>query len=62
MTDLRGQLQETLGSAYTLERELGGGGMSRVLLAEARALGRKVVVKVVPPDVAAGGNVERFRR
>lgn len=57
MTDLRRQLQGTLGSAYTLERELGGGGMSRVFLAEEKALGRKVVVKVVPSDVAAGVNV-----
>ncbi len=32
--DLRDQLQTTLGTAYTLERELGGGGMSRVFVAE----------------------------
>jgi tetratricopeptide (TPR) repeat protein len=62
MTDARTQLQATLGSAYTLERELGGGGMSRVFLAEETALGRKVVVKVLPQDVTAGVNVERFRR
>ena len=30
---LRDQLQSTLGSAYQLERELGGGGMSRVFVA-----------------------------
>ena len=62
MTDLRAQLQATLGDAYTLERELGGGGMSRVFLAEEVSLGRKVVVKVLPPDLAATVNVERFRR
>ena len=62
MSDLRAQLQTTLGAAYTLERELGGGGMSRVFLAEEAALGRKVVVKVVPPELAAGVNVDRFRR
>ena len=33
-SDLRERLQTTLGTAYTLERELGGGGMSRVFLAE----------------------------
>ena len=33
MTDLRAQLQSTLGDGYTLERELGGGGMSRVVVA-----------------------------
>ena len=62
MTDLRQQLQSALGSAYTIERELGGGGMSRVFLAEERALGRSVVVKVLPPDVTAGVNADRFRR
>ncbi len=36
--------------------------MSRVFLAEETALGRKVVVKVLPPDLAASVNVERFRR
>jgi hypothetical protein len=41
-SDLRDQLQATLGSAYTLERELGGGGMSRVFLAEDTRLGRRV--------------------
>ena len=59
---LRDQLQRTLGSAYTLERELGGGGMSRVFLAEDTALGRKIVVKILPPELTAGVNVERFNR
>ena len=60
--DYRTQLQSSLGSAYTLERELGGGGMSRVFVAEERALGRKVVVKVLPPDLTAGVNADRFNR
>jgi len=38
MTDLRAQLQSTLGAAYTIDRELDGGGMSRVLVAEEVAL------------------------
>src|ERR1043166_7192009 len=59
---LRDELQHTLGSAYTLERELGGGGMSRVFVAEENSLGRKVVVKVLPPEIAAGVNVDRFKR
>ena len=61
-TDLREQLQTTLSDAYRLERELGGGGMSRVFLAEELALGRRVVVKVLSPDLAAGVNFERFKR
>ncbi len=34
MTDVRAQLHRTLSAAYTIERELGGGGMSRVFLGE----------------------------
>ena len=61
-SDLREQLKATLGSAYTLERELGGGGMSRVFVADETALGRKVVVKVLQPELAASVSTERFRR
>ncbi|HEY6830479.1 MAG TPA: protein kinase [Gemmatimonadaceae bacterium] len=62
MTDLRTQLERTLGDAYTIERELGGGGMSRVFLAADRALGRAVVVKVLPGETAGALSLERFRR
>jgi eukaryotic-like serine/threonine-protein kinase len=62
MTELRDRLQTALGDAYEIEQELGGGGMSRVFLAQETALGRKVVVKVLPPEMAAGVNIERFRR
>ena len=55
-------LREALGPAYEIENELSGGGMSRVFVATERALNRKVVIKVLPPDVAAGVNRERFRR
>ena len=61
-TQLREQLQQTLGEAYRLERELGGGGMSRVFLAVETALGRNVVVKVLLPELAAGVSIDRFRR
>ena len=60
--DLREQVQQGLGSAYELERELGGGGMSRVYLATETALGRKVVLKVLPPEFGGEVSVERFRR
>src|SRR5215212_6011484 len=36
--------------------------MSRVFVAEETALGRQVVVKVLPPELAAGVSVDRFRR
>ncbi len=60
--DLRTQLQMTLGDAYRLDRELGGGGMSRVFVAHETSLGREVVVKVLAPDLAAGVSAERFAR
>jgi serine/threonine protein kinase len=60
--DFRDRLQTTLTGAYRVERELGGGGMSRVFLAEERALSRRVVVKVLSPDLAAGVNFERFKQ
>ena len=48
--------------AYDLERELTGAGMSRVFVATDKSLGRKVVIKVLPPELTAGVNRERFRR
>jgi serine/threonine-protein kinase len=60
--DILPQLRASLGAAYSLERELGGGGMSRVFLARESELGRQVVIKVLPPELAAGINAERFDR
>ena len=62
MDQLQRQLQATLGEAFRLERELTGGGMSRVFVAEETALGRKVVVKALPADSKAPVSVERFKR
>ncbi|MGH7582156.1 MAG: serine/threonine-protein kinase, partial [Gemmatimonadales bacterium] len=60
--DLRQQLEQHFGSTYTIERELGGGGMSRVFVADEVRLGRMVVIKVLSPDLAQGLNAERFDR
>src|SRR5215208_8167797 len=60
--ELRNQLQEALGAEYRITRELGGGGMSRVYLACEESLKREVVVKVLPPELLAGVNAERFDR
>src|SRR6266571_3986202 len=62
VADFQVRLQSALGAAYRIEQELGGGGMSRVFLARERELERQVVVKVLPPEMAAGVNAERFRR
>ena len=59
---LKDTLEQALGPSYTIERELGGGGMSRVFVADEVALGRKVVVKVLPPELTAALSLERFRR
>src|SRR5215207_859373 len=59
---IREQLVTALGSAHTLERELGGGGMSRVFVAEDVRLGRRVVVKVLAPELTEGMSAERFER
>lgn len=61
-SDLQSQLQEVLGTAYRIDRELGGAGMSRVFVATETELDRQVVIKVLPPDLAAGINIDRFRR
>jgi len=62
MTQISERLLAALGSSYTIERELTGGGMARVFVAEDSDLGRKVVIKILPPDLAASVSAERFRR
>src|SRR4051812_38304628 len=63
MTELlRDQLQAALGASFTLSRELEGGGMSRVFVANDSSLEREVVVKVLPAEAADGLSAERFKR
>jgi eukaryotic-like serine/threonine-protein kinase len=62
VTELRSQLQAALGAAFTIVRELGGGGMSRVFVAKDTSLGRQVVVKVLPDELAGGVSTARFHR
>jgi len=62
VSDFQSRLQRALDADFLIERELGGAGMSRVFVATERALQRKVVIKVLPPELAAGVNVDRFRR
>jgi len=60
--DLTARLQRALGDRYRIERELGGGGMSRLFLATEPSLGREVVVKLLPPELASEVSAARFQR
>ena len=62
MTTFEQRLKDTLSHTYDIERELGGGGMSRVFVAIDRSLGRKVVIKLLSPELIADVNRGRFRR
>ena len=62
MTGPSSPLESALAGRYQIERELGGGGMSRVFLATETALGREVVIKAIKPDLAEGLSAERFAR
>ena len=62
MTDLLSDLQSHFADKYLLERELGGGGMSRVFVARDARLDRRVVIKLLPPQVTATISAERFKR
>src|SRR6478752_10720201 len=61
-SDLWDRIQSLLGDGYRVERELPGGGMSRLFLATDLALDRKVVVKVLPPELSGDVNAARFQR
>ena len=62
VTDLRERIQASLGDQFEIERELEGGGMSRVFVAKDTQLDRRVVVKLLRPELALGVSVDRFRR
>src|SRR3989338_6729079 len=62
MAELRDRLQSALGSGYRVEKELGGGGMSRVFLAEEVRLGGRAGGEGLPPAMAGGVRVDRFER
>ncbi|MEO5568021.1 MAG: protein kinase, partial [Gemmatimonadaceae bacterium] len=56
------QLKAALADRYIIERELGGGGMSRVFMARETGLGRAVVIKVLPEETGAAVSIDRFKR
>src|SRR6202165_325997 len=62
MSTISERLVSALGGSYTIERELTGGGMALVFVADDHDLDRKVVIKILPPEMAASVSAERFRR
>jgi TolB-like protein/Tfp pilus assembly protein PilF len=56
------RLRTTLAERYDIERELGRGGMATVYLAEDLKHHRKVAIKVLDPELAAGLGHTRFLR
>src|SRR5205814_9707281 len=62
MVDVLGALRAGLAPHYTVEREIGAGGMARVFLAAERHPPRKVAVKVMNPEVSTSEFRERFIR
>jgi serine/threonine protein kinase len=58
--DVLNRLMLALQDRYTIERELGRGGMAVVYLAEDVKHHRKVAVKVLRPELAAAVGAERF--
>jgi len=62
MADLLGRLKSALANRYTIERELGAGGMATVYLAEDLKHRRKVAIKVLRPELSATLGPDRFVR
>jgi serine/threonine-protein kinase len=62
VSDLSDRLEAALGDRYTIERELGRGGMAIVYLAEDLKHQRKIALKVLRPDLASEIGAERFLR
>ena len=62
MTDAFARIKDALSDRYTIESELGQGGMATVYLAEDLKHHRKVAVKVLRPELAATLGPDRFLR
>ena len=62
MDDLLQDLRKSFADSYRVEHELMGGGMSRLFMATDLALNRKVVIKILPPELTSDMMAARFKR
>jgi hypothetical protein len=60
--DLLEDLRKSFADSYRVEEELKGGGMSRLFMATDLALNRKVVIKILPPELTSDMMAARFKR
>lgn len=62
MDDLLEDLRKSFADSYRVDGELMGGGMSRLFMATDLALNRKVVIKILPPELTSDMMAARFKR
>jgi serine/threonine protein kinase len=62
VTDLVGRLQAAIGDDYRIEREFASGGQSKLFLAADSQAPRKVVIKLLPPEMGGVIESQRFKR
>jgi serine/threonine-protein kinase len=62
MTGLLDRLNAALAGRYSVQSEIGQGGMATVFLAEDLKHRRKVAIKVLKPEIATEVATERFLR
>jgi len=62
MPDVLDRLKTALADRYTIEKEIGRGGMATVYLAEDLKHHRQVAIKVLDPELARALGAERFLR
>jgi len=62
VNDLLEQLRKIFADNYRVDEELKGGGMSRLFLATDLSLNRKVVIKILPPELTSDMMAARFKR
>jgi eukaryotic-like serine/threonine-protein kinase len=60
--DLLEHLRKSFADSYRVDEELSGGGMSRLFCATDLALNRRIVIKILPPELTSDMMAARFKR